>query len=136
MNILYPEFKAVRPRHGQGYPTQASLKVVAGLRCSGYSRYCTQPQCPQRFTSPGSRERSKEVYWIIGASADKDVHGMMELLPEGDHYIWVSTSNARTLKARQLQEIASKTGKRGKVFEDVNSALEHTKAQLNIDDMI
>ena len=139
LNILYPEFKAVWTL-GMGKVTQHTGFFGRWSQISDTPKVIVDtahnPNALKGLLAQVQGERSKEVYWIIGASADKDVHSMMEVLPEGDHYIWVSTSNPRTLEARQLQEIASKTGKRGKVFEDVNSALEHTKAQLNIDDMI
>lgn len=139
LNILYPEFKAIW--------TSGMGKVRQHTGFFGrWSQISDQPKiiadtahnldAMASLIAQVRSERLSDVYWIIGASADKDIHGMIELLPKGDRYIWVSTSNSRTLKAIQLQEIASDRGKRGKVFDDVNSALEHTKAQLNIDDMI
>lgn len=79
---------------------------------------------------------AKKLYIIIGMAADKDVSGVMRLLPPTAEYFFTRASVKRALDEHKLQEIAEKQGLRGRAFPDVRSAFCAAREKASPDDAI
>ena len=88
------------------------------------------------LVAQANKECEGEQHWIIGAAADKDFSAVMEQLPKNGHYHWVSTSNNRTLRGKDLALIGAKFGLLGLSHLDVNAALEAAKKNAKDADLI
>jgi dihydrofolate synthase/folylpolyglutamate synthase len=66
--------------------------------------------------------------FVLGFVGDKDVRGIMDLLPTDAEYYFCQPSNMRALNVSELARIALQYGLRGKCFQNVNEAL---KSALN-----
>jgi len=78
----------------------------------------------------------KHVYLIMGTSADKDVDGILKLLPKSFTYGFTEAAIPRAMKKEQLLQKATAAGHTGKVFENVNKALDEFKRLAEPDDLI
>jgi dihydrofolate synthase/folylpolyglutamate synthase len=61
---------------------------------------------------------------ILGMVADKDINRVLALFPKDAVYIFTEAKNPRALKAKELEEMASRHGLTGGVAEDVNQAIQ------------
>ena len=77
-----------------------------------------------------------DLHMVLGFVNDKDINGMLELLPKKAHYYFCSANVPRSLSGAELQELAYTYGLMGRVIEDVNEALDEAKAQASDQDLI
>lgn len=59
---------------------------------------------------------------VFGMVNDKDISGVLSMMPKHAHYYFTQASVRRAMPATELQAIASKYGLRGATFSDVASA--------------
>jgi dihydrofolate synthase/folylpolyglutamate synthase len=78
----------------------------------------------------------KNLYLVVGISADKDVNKVLSLLPKHAHYAFTKAHLPRAMDPFQLKEMAFKHELNGECFENVNDAIEQFKAQATKEDLI
>jgi dihydrofolate synthase/folylpolyglutamate synthase len=82
----------------------------------------------------------KEVYqnlWIVlGLVADKDVSGLLALMPRTAQYIFCQASIPRALNAEALAEKAAAFALKGRVVQNPKQALQKAQALANENDLI
>ena len=73
---------------------------------------------------------------VIGFVNDKDVSGILKMMPAKAHYYFVRPSVPRGLDSGSLAEVASKAGKKGSVWPDVKSGYENALSQAKEGDTV
>lgn len=66
---------------------------------------------------------AKNRRYVIGFVGDKDISGMLAMMPSDAFFYFTAPSNSRALKAQDLQEMAGRLGLKGDHYADVNDAL-------------
>jgi dihydrofolate synthase/folylpolyglutamate synthase len=79
---------------------------------------------------------SLRIHWIMGMVKDKDIHGVLSLLPDTFQYYFTQAHLPRALPAAELQQMASEQSLRGHAFGNVNDALETAMQVANKQDII
>jgi dihydrofolate synthase/folylpolyglutamate synthase len=78
----------------------------------------------------------RRLYIVWGAVKDKDVSGILRLLPKDANYYFCQAKIPRAMDAHQLKELAAQAGLAGEVIVDVNDALKHARSVASPEDMI
>ena len=78
----------------------------------------------------------KKLHFVIGMVSDKDVAGVLALLPKNAVYYFTKASIPRAMAEHQLMQIAQFFGLNGAAYEDVGSALSDAKLYADKDDLI
>ncbi len=78
----------------------------------------------------------KKLHFIIGMVNDKDISGVLALLPKDAIYYFTKASIPRALAEHQLMQMATYFGLNGAAYEDVPSALNEAKMYADRDDLI
>jgi dihydrofolate synthase/folylpolyglutamate synthase len=78
----------------------------------------------------------KQLYMVVGISADKDVNEVLSLLPKQAHYAFTKAHLPRAMEPELLQELASKHELQGDCFDHVNNAIQHFKGMAGDNDLI
>lgn len=78
----------------------------------------------------------RHLHMIIGMVNDKDVSGVLGLLPREASYIFCQANIPRAMDAVTLQHHAKEAGLGGKVTKDVNEAIREVTSIASADDMI
>ncbi len=78
----------------------------------------------------------KRLHMIIGMVRDKDISGVLNLLPKEATYYFTQSSVPRSLPASDLRMQAEAMGLPGKSFDNVNEALKEAEKNANSDDFI
>jgi dihydrofolate synthase/folylpolyglutamate synthase len=78
----------------------------------------------------------KNLYLVVGISADKDVKEVLSLLPKQAHYAFTKAHLPRAMNPEQLKEMAVEYQLIGDCFENVNDAIEHFTRKAEIEDLI
>ena len=73
---------------------------------------------------------------VIGMVNDKDLEGVLELLPKDAEYYFTQASVERALPAEKLQEKASTQGLKGKSFHNVKDAIKTALRESQKEDFI
>ena len=77
-----------------------------------------------------------KLWMIIGFVSDKDISGILEILPKEANYIFCQANIPRALNSKELL-IQSKThGLEGEELADVNEAIDFVLSKANSDDLI
>ncbi|MHA8092751.1 bifunctional folylpolyglutamate synthase/dihydrofolate synthase [Aquirufa regiilacus] len=71
--------------------------------------------------------KPKRLTIILGMVADKDINRVLALFPKDAYYLFTEAKNPRALKAKELQEMASRHGISGTLAENVNQAIEFAR---------
>ncbi len=74
-----------------------------------------------------AHDQPKHLTIILGMVADKDINRVLALFPQDAFYIFTEAKNPRALKAKALEEMASRHGLTGGVAEDVNQAIHEAR---------
>ena len=69
------------------------------------------------------QQKYKTLHIVIGMVNDKDVNGVLALLPQNARYYFTQASVARALPSTELQQLANKHGLEGECYENVASAV-------------
>lgn len=78
----------------------------------------------------------RRLFMIIGMVKDKDISGVLELLPKDANYYFCQAAIPRALEANTLAEKARSIGLKGEVIANVNEAIQHALAQASAEDVI
>jgi dihydrofolate synthase/folylpolyglutamate synthase len=78
----------------------------------------------------------KKLHFIIGMVSDKDIAGVLALLPKEAVYYFTKASIPRALSEHQLMQMATFFGLNGAAYEDVPTALQEAKMYADADDLI
>ena len=77
-----------------------------------------------------------QLHMVLGFVNDKDIQGMLELLPKKAQYYFCAAKVPRSLSARELQALAAPLDLKGTVIDDVNQAIEQAKLNASPEDLI
>ena len=78
----------------------------------------------------------KQLHLIIGFVKDKDVQGILALLPKAAVYYFTKAHLPRALSEKELSIEAARHGLNGKIFEDVNLALKEAVTHAGKQDLV
>ena len=78
----------------------------------------------------------KQLHIVFGMVNDKDISGVLSLLPKDAIYYFTRASVQRALPEQELQALAGKVGLKGQAYPDVHTALEAAKKAASPDDFI
>ena len=73
---------------------------------------------------------------VIGFVSDKDIRGILEILPKSASYYFCSASVARSFDATELCRLAKEYNLSGKVISEPNLALSAARKEAHQDDLI
>lgn len=73
---------------------------------------------------------------VLGMVNDKDISGVLSLLPRHAHYYFTQASVARALSAQEVADIATKFGLQGNCFDNVTTAYAAAQKDACEDDLI
>lgn len=76
------------------------------------------------------------LHIIIGMVNDKDINGVLKLLPQKAIYYFTKASVKRALPAEEFASLASQYGLKGNVYSTVDSAIRAAKTNSGKDDLI
>ncbi|MCX7744021.1 MAG: bifunctional folylpolyglutamate synthase/dihydrofolate synthase [Flavobacteriales bacterium] len=74
--------------------------------------------------------------WVIGFVNDKDIHGMLEMLPKEAIYYFTKASIPRAMDEKLLAQKAAEVGLKGKTYSTPREALHQAKQDASPDDFI
>ena len=77
-----------------------------------------------------------KLHFVIGVVSDKDVSGILHLLPKDALYYFTKATIARALDEKVLESIASKEGLKGNTFATVEEALTAAKKNCRSNDLV
>ncbi|MCI5580662.1 MAG: bifunctional folylpolyglutamate synthase/dihydrofolate synthase [Phocaeicola plebeius] len=78
----------------------------------------------------------RRLHMVIGMVNDKDISGVLELLPKDAAYYFTQASVKRALPAADIQALAARYGLKGDAYPDVASAVCAAKANVTTQDFI
>lgn len=81
-------------------------------------------------------QHCRKLHIVIGVVSDKDVKGMLALLPQEAVYYFTKASVKRALNERELQSVAEEVGLHGEVYPDVVSAVKAAQKNSLPEDFI
>lgn len=77
-----------------------------------------------------------KLHFVIGMVNDKDISGVLALLPKNAIYYFTNANIIRALKAEELKEQAEKFGLKGDMFSSVEKAIKAALKNATKEDMI
>lgn len=77
-----------------------------------------------------------QLHLVFGTVRDKDVSTILKLLPIEAHYYFTQANIPRALPANELKDKAETVGLKGKIYSDVNAALNEAKSHAGKEDLI
>lgn len=83
-----------------------------------------------------SRMKYDKLHIIIGMVNDKDINGVISLLPKNAKYYFTQASVKRALPAEKVKEIANNHGLKGEAYSSVEKALTIAKNNAKENDLI
>ena len=81
-------------------------------------------------------QQYKTLHIVIGMVNDKDISGVLAMLPKGAIYYFTRASVQRALPEDKVKELAEAYGLHGKAYPDVATAVAAAKAAADVDDFI
>ena len=78
----------------------------------------------------------KKIHIVFGMVNDKDISGVLAMLPQNAIYYFTRASIPRALHEERLYELAIKAGLTGKCYPSVQQAVEAAKKESRPDDLI
>ena len=82
------------------------------------------------------RQRYRRLHIVIGMVNDKDISGVLALLPRDACYYFTQASVKRALPAPKVRELAAARGLAGEAYPDVEAALQAAKSAASPEDFI
>jgi len=82
------------------------------------------------------QQKCRQLHIIIGMVNDKDISGVLALLPREAKYYFTQASVNRALPADKLYELATEAGLHGEAYPDVKSALDTAMKESLPEDFI
>lgn len=90
----------------------------------------------QKMIEQLNRFKFKNLYVVVGISADKDVNEVLSLLPKDANYAFTKANLPRAMEPGQLKKIAENHELKGDVYTNVNEALSAFKERTKEGDII
>lgn len=90
----------------------------------------------QKMIEQLNRFKFKNLYVVVGISADKDVNEVLSLLPKDANYAFTKANLPRAMEPGQLKKIAENHELKGDVYTNVNEALSAFKERAKEGDII
>ncbi len=81
-------------------------------------------------------ERCRRLRMIVGMVSDKDINGVLALMPKDAAYYFTQASIARALPAEEFAALARRHGLKGNVYPTVESAVRSALQEAHADDLI
>ncbi|MEJ8763946.1 folylpolyglutamate synthase/dihydrofolate synthase family protein [Phocaeicola sp. HCN-40430] len=81
-------------------------------------------------------QKYNKLHMIIGMVNDKDISGVLKLLPSDAAYYFTQASVQRALPAEKVKELAQTFSLHGEAYPDVQSALTAAKEKATAEDLI
>ncbi|MDI9867626.1 bifunctional folylpolyglutamate synthase/dihydrofolate synthase [Flectobacillus roseus] len=78
----------------------------------------------------------QQLWMILGFVSDKDIQGILNILPKSAKYVFCQADVPRALDARDLQKLAKNFQLEGSVINDVNDAIDWVVQHANEDDFV
>jgi dihydrofolate synthase/folylpolyglutamate synthase len=83
-----------------------------------------------------SCQKYKQLRIVIGMVNDKDITGVLAMLPKNAIYYFTQASVQRALPADKVKELAIPFGLKGEAYPDVKTALASAQKDAETDDFI
>lgn len=83
-----------------------------------------------------SIQKYERLHIVIGMVNDKDISGVLALLPKNAIYYFTKASVKRALPEKELQELARQAGLSGNIYPDVQSAVTAARKEASPQDFI
>lgn len=83
-----------------------------------------------------ARQKYRTLRIVIGMVNDKDINGVLSMLPKGAEYYFTRAKVARALLPEELQEKAAEHGLKGRCYQSVEDAYDAAVADAKADDFI
>lgn len=83
-----------------------------------------------------SHEKYEKLHIVMGMVSDKDIRGVLKLMPKDAKYYFTKASVKRAMNETELVKLANQAGLFGDCYCDVQSAFKAAKANANVNDMI
>lgn len=83
-----------------------------------------------------SHQDYKKLHFVLGMVNDKDIRGVLALLPKNATYYFTQASVQRAMPANELADLAGEKGLHGTVYSSVKEATLATLKDANPDDFI
>ncbi len=83
-----------------------------------------------------SQCKFEKLHMVIGVVNDKDVSGILELLPANASYYFCKANIPRALDAEELKNLAKAYNLNGNAYESVSKAISAAKSNSSLSDMI
>ena len=83
-----------------------------------------------------ARTPHERLHFVLGMVADKDISGVLQLLPTEATYYFTNASIPRAMKAAELQQLASGFGLRGEAFATVEEAKKNAEKNAAANDLV
>lgn len=78
----------------------------------------------------------RQLHFVLGMVKDKDIHKVLQILPESAIYYFAKADIPRGLDAFELASQAGRHGLKGQVFPSVAVAFEAAKKRAQVDDLV
>ena len=88
------------------------------------------------ITEQLKQQSYRKLHMIIGMVNDKDIHGVLALLPQEAEYYFTKASVRRALPESELAQLASEAGLQGICYPDVPSAVRAAQEKSLPEDFI
>ena len=88
------------------------------------------------ITEQLKQQSYRKLHMIIGMVNDKDIHGVLALLPQEAEYYFTKASVRRALPESELAQLASEAGLQGNCYPDVPSAVRAAQEKSLPEDFI
>lgn len=83
-----------------------------------------------------SKSKYENLHIVIGMVNDKDINGVISMLPQKATYYFTQASVKRALPAEEIKNIGNSHGLKGKAYPNVEEALTAAKQNANENDLI
>ena len=83
-----------------------------------------------------ARTPHAHLHFVLGMVADKDISGVLQLLPKDATYYFTNASIPRAMKASELRRLASDFGLRGEAFATVAEAKKNAEKNATANDLV
>ena len=83
-----------------------------------------------------SRQTYRQLHIVIGMVNDKDISGVLAMLPKDAIYYFTKASVSRALNENEVKRLAGEAGLEGNTYPSVKDAFEAAQASAHLDDFI
>ncbi len=142
LNILKSEFNISEENIRKGLSTVCERTGLMG-------RWQTLNECPKTICDVGhnvggfeyivkqlAQQNYKTLRIVIGMVNDKDIHGVLTLLPKEAKYYFTRAKVARALMPEELQNAALEYGLHGNCYPSVTEAFKAAREEASSEDFI